>query len=96
MYLQELTNKWIFFGHYPFWVHLLLFQSILSNGGSIDIPIRQNSGHGHNLDTILRMDLSFSGNVELMDCAGWFERIEFLSPEGTRIQILYEDDLRRR
>lgn len=71
------------------------FQNILTSGGSIDIPLRENSGHGHVKSVVLRMDVSngSGGAIRLMPLPQWIERIDILTPNGTRIEQLYEEFL---
>jgi hypothetical protein len=71
------------------------FQNVLTGGGSIDIPLRENSGHGHVKDVYLRIDISngSGGAINLMPVPQWIERIDILTPSGTRIEQLYEEFL---
>jgi len=71
------------------------FQNILTSGGSIDIPLRENSGHGHVKNIRLKMDISngTGGDVRLMPIPMVLERIDIITPSGTRVEQLYEEFL---
>lgn len=71
------------------------FANILTSGGSIDIPVRENSGYSHINDVYLRIDISNAtgGNVELLPVPQFIDRIDWQTPDGTRIQIQYSDNL---
>ena len=71
------------------------FQNVLGGGGSIDIPIRENVGHGNVNDLYLRLDVNngTGGLVQLMPMPFLFSRVEVITNSGTRVQTIYQADL---
>jgi hypothetical protein len=71
------------------------FQNVLNAGGSIDIPLRKNAGHGWCKNCVLRMDItnSSSGSIRFMPFSHFFDRIDILLPNGSRVQTLYTENL---
>jgi hypothetical protein len=67
------------------------YSNILT-GGSVDIPIREGSGFGHVNNSYLKIGLQNNTGFDselVSDGSLWINFIEFLTPDGTRVQNLY-------